>query len=352
MVDNTRRREETTTGDGADRPLPPADFHAPPATMRQRTRRHALTGATLGVGLVIWIIFLVAATDVFLDARIYRAFATTTPLFAMIALALTLVVITREMDLSFGSVMALSMVGFVFVYEVTGNTLAAVLGCLLVGALCGMFNGYLVAILGIPSLIITLGTLFFFRGISKVLMDARPVVLREPEFEVQGLRAILNGRTLGIPNEMLWTVLVAIVLWIVLNRTRFGAHIFLVGDNAVSAELMGVRVARVKIATYVILGVVAAFTGLMAAMQLATFFPTLGEGTLLTPIASVFLGGTSVFGGLGSIVGSFVGAFIIGAIAAGVISAGIQGFYVELFFGLVIILSLIMQTLISRRMRG
>jgi len=103
----------------------------------------------------------------------------------------------------------------------------------------------------------------------------------------------------------------------------------------VSAQLMGVRVARVKIATFVIVGVMAAFTGLMTAMQLATLFPTLGDGTLLQPIASVFL----------------VGSFIIGSINAGVISAGIQGFYSQLFFGLVIILSLVLQTLISRRMR-
>lgn len=322
---------------------------APAVRVRQQLRRHALTVATLGIALVIWLAFLVAAPDVFLNSRIYGAFATTTPLFAMIALALTLVVITREMDLSFGSVMALGMVGFVRTYDYTGNVMLAVLACLVVGVACGLVNGYLVAVLGIPSLVITLGTLFFFRGIALVILNGQPVVLREPQLE--GLRDTLNGRTLDIPNELLWAIVVAIVLWITLNRTRFGAHIFLVGDNPVSAQLMGVRVARVKIATYVIVGVVSAFTGLMAAMQLATLFPTLGDGTLLPPIASVFLGGTSVFGGSGSIVGTFVGAFIVGSINAGVISAGIQGFYTQLFFGLVIILSLVLQTLISRRMK-
>ncbi|HEX6577454.1 MAG TPA: ABC transporter permease [Jiangellaceae bacterium] len=321
----------------------------PVVSLRKQLRRHALTVATLGIAVVIWLAFLVAAPDVFLNSRIYSAFATTTPLFAMIALALTLVVITREMDLSFGSVMALAMVGFVKTIDYTGNVLLSVLACLVVGVVCGLINGYLVAILGIPSLVITLGTLFFFRGIELVLLDGRPVVLRDPEIE--GLRDALNGRVFDIPNELLWTLAVAIVLWMVLNRTRFGAHVFLVGDNPVSAQLMGVRVARVKIATFVIVGVIAAFTGLMTAMQLATLFPTLGDGTLLQPIASVFLGGTSVFGGTGSITGTFVGSFIIGSINAGVISAGIQGFYTQLFFGLVIILSLVLQTLISRRMR-
>jgi simple sugar transport system permease protein len=345
--------ERTRSSNVAEQPgepaMPTTGDRVPVVSLRRQLRRHALTVATLGIAVVIWLVFLVAAPDVFLNSRIYSAFATTTPLFAMIALALTLVVITREMDLSFGSVMALAMVGFVKVYDNTGNVLLSVLACLAVGVVCGLINGYLVAILGIPSLVITLGTLFFFRGVELVLLDGRPVVLRDPG--VEGLRDALNGRTLDIPNELLWTIAVAIVLWVTLNRTRFGAHVFLVGDNPVSAQLMGVRVARVKIATFVIVGVIAAFTGLMTAMQLATLFPTLGDGTLLQPIASVFLGGTSVFGGTGSITGTFVGSFIIGSINAGVISAGIQGFYTQLFFGLVIILSLVLQTLISRRMR-
>jgi simple sugar transport system permease protein len=322
---------------------------SPRASIRPIVRRHSLTLATLGIALVMWLVFILAAPNVFLSSRIYGAFGTTTPLFAMIALALTLVVITREMDLSFGSVMALSLVGFIKTWELTGVLPLAVLAALMVGVACGLLNGYLVAMLGIPSLVITLGTLFFFRGLEMVLITGESSSLRGDEFSV--LRTALNGKTFGIPHELLWTILVAIVLWVVLNRTRFGSHIFLVGDNAVSAQLMGIRVARVKITTFVIVGVVAAFTGLMTAGQLGTFFPTLGEGTLLSPIASVFVGGTSVFGGTGSIVGTFAGAFMVGAINAGVVSAGGHGFYTELFFGLVIMGSLVLQTLITRRMR-
>ncbi|HEY8474151.1 MAG TPA: ABC transporter permease [Natronosporangium sp.] len=345
MADETQLA--TTPGPVTD--LPP--LLDPTASLRRQVRRNALTLATLGVALLMWLVFIVAAPEVFLSTRIYTAFATTTPLFAMVALALTLVVITREMDLSFGSVMALSMVGFVKVYGWTGSVVLAVLACLLVGALCGLLNGFLVAILNIPSLVITLGTLFLFRGIEMVLISGRPTVLRDPEFD--WLRSLLTGKVGDIPNQVLWTIAMAIVLWIVLNRTRFGAHIFLVGDNPTSAQLMGVRVARVRIATFVILAVVAAFTGMMSAMYIGTFFPTLAEGTgaLLNPIASVFIGGTSVFGGMGSIVGTFIGAFVVGAINAGVVSAGMDGFYTELFFGLVIVLSLVLQTLITRWMR-
>jgi simple sugar transport system permease protein len=330
-------------------PQEPAAAQDTVRTVRNLLRRHALTLATLGIALLMWLAFIIAAPDVFLSSRIYNAFATTTPLFAMIALGLTLVVIAREMDLSFGAVMALSLVGFTSVWEATGNVVLSVLACLLVGLACGLLNGFLVAILGIPSLVITLGTLFFFRGLEMVLIGGQSTTLGDDRLD--GLNNLLNGKLLGIPNELVWTIAVAAALWVVLNLTRFGSHVFLVGDNPVSAQLMGVRVARVKIGTFAIVGVLAAFTGLMTAMQLSTFFATLGEGTLLSPIASVFVGGTSVFGGTGSILGTLVGSFMIGAINAGVVSAGGHGFYTQLFFGLVIIGSLVLQTLITKYMR-
>jgi simple sugar transport system permease protein len=349
---DTRAETNEETGLAADQSEPPAPPAAPidtGRTIRNLLRGNALTLATLGIALVMWLVFIIAAPDVFLSNRIYNAFATTTPLFAIIALGLTLVVIAREMDLSFGAVMALGMVGFTSVWEATGSVILAVLACLLAGAACGLLNGVLVAILGIPSLVITLGTLFFFRGLEMVLTDGDSTTLNDPELD--GLNNLLNGGFLGVPNELWWTIAVAVVLWVVLNRTKFGSHIFLVGDNPMSAKLMGVDVTRVKIATFVIVGVLSAFTGLMTAMQLSTFFPTLGEGTLLSPIASVFVGGTSVFGGTGSIIGTFVGTLMIGAINAGVVSAGVNGFYVQLFFGLVIIGSLVLQTVITRYMR-
>jgi simple sugar transport system permease protein len=356
QIRTSRPEADATAAPPAGRPAgrprrrPYRALRSLPPGLRRAVRGHALTLATLGIALLMWLSFVVAAPDVFLSGQIYLAFAATTPLFAMIALALTLVIITREMDLSFGSVMALGMVGFLRAWELTGDVWLAVLACLLVGVACGLFNGYLVAVLGIPSLVITLGTMFFFRGIEMVLLNGGSTVFPRPEIE--GLLTILTGKTFGVPNQMLWTIGVAVVLWLVLNRTRFGSHIFLVGDNATSAELMGIRVARVKIATYVIVGIVAAFTGLMSVMYLqGTFNATLGDGTLLQPIAGVFVGGTSVFGGAGSIVGTFAGSFMVGSINAGVVSAGMHGFYRELFFGLVIVLSLVLQTVITRRMR-
>lgn len=315
--------------------------------IRRLLRRHGLQIGIAGVAIVLWLIFVVAAPDVFLGSTIYGAFATTTPLFALLALGLTFVVIVGEIDLSFIAVMALGMVAFVRTYEYTANVWLAAVACLAAGAACGVVNGALVAGLGIPSLVITLGTQFLFRGVELVLMNAKGATLTAPDFDP--LRSLLNGRPLGVPAELLWTIGITVVLWIVLNRTRFGAHVFLVGDNVLSARLMGVRVARVKVASFALLGMVSAFAGLMAAMQVSYFWPTLGDGSLLSPIASVFLGGTSVFGGVGSIVGTLIGAFIIGAINAGIVSAGADGYWTQLFFGLVIVASVVLQRLISRR---
>jgi simple sugar transport system permease protein len=166
------------------------------------------------------------------------------------------------------------------------------------------------------------------------------------------MKAVFVGRVFGgIPMQVIWTLLLAILLWYILNRTKFGAHVYLVGDNATSARLMGVSVVRTKIGAFMIMGTTAAFAGMIASFEVSYFWPTLGDGTLLTTISSVFLGGTSVFGGTGSIFGTFIGGFIIGALNAGIVSAGINAFWTQAVFGFVIVVSVVMQTLIMRRVR-
>jgi simple sugar transport system permease protein len=218
-----------------------------------------------------------------------------------------------------------------------------------VGGICGWINGTLVARLNIPSLVITIGTSFLFRGLELVLMNGTGVPLTADQYPA--LHAMFREPVFGVPVQTLWMIGVAIVLWVLLNRTRFGAHVFLVGDNPTSARLMGVDVVSVKTRAFMLVGVVAVLAGVMTSVYGYYFWPTLGDGFLLNTIASVFLGGTSVFGGTGSIVGSFVAAYIIGAINAGIVSAGINAFYTQLCFGLVIVLSVVLQTIIERRIR-
>jgi simple sugar transport system permease protein len=304
----------------------------------------------IGVGLAMWLGFVIAAPRVFTDLDIYRAFAETTPQFGIAALSLTFVVITGEIDLSFPSVMALGTAAFCLVTAYGGAPWwFGLIFALATGAACGVVNGLLVAALSIPSLVITIGTQFLFRGLELVLMGGTGVPLTADKYPQ--MHALLRGEVWGFPAQTLWMVAILIAEWILLNRTRFGAHVFLTGDNPTSARLMGVNVARVKIKAFVLVGVTAVFCGLMSSIYGYYFWPTTGEGSLLNTIASVFLGGTSVFGGTGSVVGTFVASFIIGAINAGIVSAGINAFYTQLAFGLVIVISVVLQILIDRRIR-
>ena len=297
----------------------------------------------------MWLGFVLAAPAVFTNIDIYKAFAQTTPQFGIIALALTFVVITGEIDLSFPSIMALGTATFCLLAQAGMPWPLALLGAFVVGAICGWINGTLEARLNIPSLVITIGTSFLFRGLELVLMNGTGVPLTADQYPA--LHAIFREPVLGVPVQTLWMIAVAVALWVLLNRTRFGAHVFLVGDNPTSARLMGVDVVKVKTQSFILVGLVAVLAGVMTSVYGYYFWPTLGDGFLLNTIASVFLGGTSVFGGTGSIVGSFVASYIIGAINAGIVSAGINAFYTQLCFGLVIVVSVVLQTVIERRIR-
>ena len=297
----------------------------------------------------MWLGFVFAAPTVFLDIDIYKAFAETTPLFAIVALPLTFVVITGEIDLSFPSVMALGTAVFCLAVQAGMPQVVALLAGFVTGAACGWLNGALTARLNIPSLVITIGTSFLFRGIELVLMNGSGVPLTQDKYPV--LQAVFNSHLLGVPVETLWAILVAVVCWVLLNRTRFGAHVFLVGDNPTSARLMGINAVSVKTRAFVLVGVLSVLAGMMTSFVGYYFWPTTGDGSLLNTIASVFLGGTSVFGGTGSVVGTLVASYIIGAINAGIVSAGINAFYTQLCFGLVIVLSVVLQTIIERKIR-
>ncbi len=314
-------------------------------------RRFGLQIGIGTVGILIWLLFVISAPVVFLKPAIYLAFASTTPMFLIIALALTFVIITGEIDLSFPSVMALSMMSFTFVFQSGGFLGTAFLAAMMTGVLAGAFNGYLVAKMGIPAVVITIGTSFLFRGLELAAMAGSGFPLTDPALDP--LRQLLVGRIFfGLPMQLIWVITVAILLWLLLNRTRFGSHVFLLGDNETSAKLMGVNVMWTKMGVFMLVGAMAALAGMIASFEVSYFWPTLGEGTLLNTIAAVFVGGTSPFGGAGTVFGTLVGGFIIGALNAGIVSAGINAFWTQAVFGFVIVVSLIMQVIIKNRVRN
>ncbi len=323
---------------------------SPRAVLARFVRRNGSQIGIIGVFLLVWLYFVFAAPETFQSDKIYASLMMSVPLFGIVALPLTMVVIAGEMDLSFPSVMAVGMVAFAQVYPVTNSLLLAFLACLGAGFGAGLLNGLLVVRVGIPSLIATIGTQFFWRGVVNVVSQGHS----ETYFETRGmpLREALVGETNGFwEHEMFWMVVVGVVCWLLLNRHVFGAHIYLTGDNENSARLMGVNVDRTKIMTFALVGLAAAFAGSLSALQLSTFFPTLGQGQMMPALAAVFLGGTSVFGGTGTIIGTFVGCYVFGMIKPGLIAVGMTGYYTELVNGSVIVLALTMHTIMRRRMQ-
>ncbi len=320
-----------------------------PASLARYARRYALQIGIIFVGLMIWLLFVIGAPKTFLSLPIYQAFMSTTPLFAMMALTLTMLVIGGEIDLSFPAIMAFGMTAFSFVLIWTNSLFLGFVACLLAGFLAGVLNGILVARLGIPSLVATIGTQFFWRGVVLVATGGNGVSLLPARGTI--LYDALVGRLGGlIPAQMLWTIFVAMLVWFFLNRHRFGAHVYLIGDNIESAKLMGVNVPQKKMLLFAFMGLAAAFAGLVASLEVTYFWPTLGDGHLLTTISSVFLGGTSVFGGAGTVLGTFVGCFIIGAINAGIVAIGLTGFWTQLIYGLIIVVSVTLHAVLRKRL--
>lgn len=297
--------------------------------------------------ILLWLTFIVLAPATFMSDRIYLSFAQTTPYFALIALPLTMVIVSGDIDLSFPSIMALGMVGFVFTWEATGSVELAVGVTLLVGAGAGLFNGLIVTLVGIPSLVVTIGTQFLFRGLTLVLVGGRSFALVQandaPIYDV------LVGRPLGTPMQFWWLVLAAIGTWLLLNRHRLGQNAYAIGANRQAAKLMGIPIRRTRIILFTLTGLMAAFAGLLNSLQIVNFYPTMGAGYLLPTLAAVFVGGTSVFGGRGSVWGTFIGAFMIGGITAGIVAVGLTDYYTNLIYGAVILISVSIHAVLQRR---
>jgi simple sugar transport system permease protein len=320
-------------------------------------RRHTLTSflatwaSQIGITFAfaaVWLTFVILAPDTFVDSRIYVSFGQTTPYFALVALALTMVIVSGDIDLSFPSIMSLSMVGFIAVEQgLEWGVGPAVLTALAVGALAGLFNGVFVTVVGIPALVVTIGTQFLYRGLTLVLVNGKSYALVDTRDAIA--YRLLVGRLWGIPMQFVWCCLVAIGTWMLLYRHRIGQNAHVIGDNLHAAELMGIPIRRTRILLFVLTGMAAALAGVMNSLQVANFYPSIGQGYLLPALAAVFVGGTSVFGGRGTVWGTFLGAFMIGGIDAGIIAVGLTDYYTELIYGAIILVAISIHAVLQRR---
>ena len=284
--------------------------------------------------------FMIVSPRVFLDFGIYTAVFLSLPLFTIVGLGLVYITVAGEIDLSFPSIIALSGLAFAWTLEQTNlNFGIALIAALLVGIACGYTNALLVTKLGLSSLITTLGMNFALIGLTNILNQGEVRILSKMDGTF--IRRVVVGSWGPIPAQMFWSLGVALVLGLIFHRHKFGIHIHVAGDNPEAGRAMGVNIERTKTLAFVIVGITCAITAMIAILLNSTYFSTMGEGYLLPTLAAVFVGGTPVTGGRGTIGGLVIGAATVVFIQVGVVAAGLDGYWTSFGFGLVIVLSLL-----------
>lgn len=305
--------------------------------------------SALLVFFVLIALFTIANPQVFLNPQVYTAVFVSLPVAIILAVPLVFVIAAGEIDLAFPSILGLAAYAFAVAVQYGLGPWVGLIAAIVTGALAGWVNGLLVTKMKLSSLVSTLGMNFLFRGLINLATQGMGIPLTQ--LRATAFFQVFAGEILGIPVQMFWALLFAAVGILLFSRHRFGADICAVGDNMESAREMGINVERVKTWAYVYVGLSAAIAGVLSTLINSTFWPTAGDGYLLSTLAAVFVGGTPTWGGVGTVGGAVIGTFIVGFIQTGIIAAGLTGFWTQFFYGLVIILSLLGHRFNSPRYR-
>jgi ribose/xylose/arabinose/galactoside ABC-type transport system permease subunit len=295
----------------------------------------------IAIPLILLVIIVSAVNPVFLDIDNLLNIARQISFVFIIGIAMTFVLIGAGLDLSVGSVLALGGVicglvlrALMLVMPLWIAIVIAIIFGLLIGVLAGLFNGAVITRFKIPSLIVTLGMMYIARGVVQVLTRGNPVYPFPDEFNNLG-----QGYLLGVPNVVYVAVVLGILAHIVLTQTAWGRAVFAVGGNTETARLSGINVVKVLTAVYVLCGIASAISGVLTASRLASALANAGTGMELQVIAACIIGGTSMFGGSGSILGTLIGAAFMSIIANGMVLMRISVYYQSVVIGAIIILA-------------
>jgi rhamnose transport system permease protein len=323
--------ETTTQG-------PPAT--APPAggTIGRAHGLHDALGRweTLLLGLIaVTFVAGAALSPEFLTATSFTTGSLDLSEVALMALALTLVIVAAEIDLSVASVLALSSALMAELWN-SGLPLEFIMPiCLVVGALCGAFNGLLVTRFGLPSLAVTIGTLALFRGLAFVVIGDESVT----DFPATWTdRAFGNFAGTFVPNTIVLFAILAVGFAVLLHATPFGRSIYAVGANQEAAYFTGLRVKRIKLILFTLSGLVAALAGIVITLRNSTAAANVGQGFELTAITAVLLGGVSIFGGRGTIAGVILALLLLGGIQkALLLSQSLSSYWIQIVTGTLLV---------------
>jgi len=265
---------------------------------------------------------------------------------AIVAYGMTLVIALRGLDLSVGSVQALSAVTTAAAVNSMGILPGIAVG-LIVGGLIGLINGVIVAYLKVPAFVATLGTMGIARGAALVFTDGGSIAVQDPSFG-----AFAVGRFLGVPLPFILALVLLVVMYVLLERTPLGRHICAVGGRPDAAAESGINITRVTVISFVIVGLCAGLAGVLLTSQLGFVDGTLGVGLELQIIAIAVLGGTSMLGGSGNMPGSLIAAVLLAMIASTLNLLNIPSFYQYLAVGVLLLFALSLDTLRRRIQRN
>jgi rhamnose transport system permease protein len=265
----------------------------------------------------------------------------------LIAFAMALLIISGEIDLSVAAIVALASTMMGMAVQAGADTSVLVLIGVIVGLGCGAFNGLLVTRLGLPSIVVTIGTMSLFRGIAFIVLGDQAYKGYPESFAFFG-----QGYVWWVVSfELVLFLVAAVVYWFLLHRTSFGRRIFAIGNNPVAAQFSGVRVGRIKLILFCLTGLMAGIASVLITSRLGSTRPSIAQGYELEVITMVVLGGVSILGGSGSILGVVLAAFIMGLVTFGLGLLNVPGIVMSIFIGLLLII-VIALPIVWRRLRG
>jgi ribose transport system permease protein len=286
--------------------------------------------------VVIFLLFAIfLGSDGFLSGTNLLNIFRQTAIISIMAVAMTFVIAAAQIDLSVGSTAGLASVVAALAITASGSALFGVLAGLGVGLVIGVINGGLVTWLGMPSFLVTLAMLGIAFGLAQLITASAPVPILNDSFN-----AIFGGGNIGpIPGLLVWTIVAVAIGAVVLAKTRYGRQVLATGGNRVAAEYSGVNTRRITFMVMLVSSLVASVAGMLYAGRLESGRYQWGTGDELSVIAAVILGGTSLFGGAGSVIGALFGSLLIGLINNGLILAGLDNSQQQIIRGLIIIVA-------------
>jgi len=286
------------------------------------------------IALLALIIFFSIASPFFLTPGNFANIGRQTAIVSIIAVGMTLVIINAQIDLSVGSVFALcSMAAGLAMQYISNFWLLGALAAIAVGVIFGFINGFVTVKLGVPSFLVTLGMLGVARGIALLITDTRPVLIANPTyFAIFG-----DSNILGVPIAVVWTLVIVALGVILLHKSAFGLRVFATGGNPQAARFTGVNTKRTVIQSFVLTGALVGVASLLFTGVAHAARPDMGVGLELDVIAAVILGGVSLFGGRGTVIGVLAGSLIIGIMNNGLVLMGVSSSVQQIIKGAIII---------------